>query len=139
MRGRKPKNRPAPRLLPGAPKAPTDLDQRGLVEWRRISSLMEKRGTLSEEFGPAMLLYCNFYSIWAKAKDEIRKKGLVYKANGLLKTHPAIKIVQQLAPALRSLLSDLCLTPASRSRLTHAGPKEDADPFDDLLARSGGE
>lgn len=138
MRGRKPKDPDATRLIQGKPVSPADLDAVGRREWKRIAKIMEERGTLSQEFESSMALYCHFFSMWAKANDAIKKKGLTYKANGLMKANPAIKIAQQLAPSLRGLLSDLCLTPASRTRLKNVGPKEE-DEFDALLARCGDE
>lgn len=137
-RGRPPKHQEPVRLLPDAEPAADGLDDEGRQHLAKIRAIMRERGTLTKEYEAVSVITAALLAMWQKAQRSLATDGLTYRANGLIKANPAIKIVQQTAPVLRGYLADLQLTPASRSRLGNAAGAQPDDPLADLLTRASG-
>jgi P27 family predicted phage terminase small subunit len=99
----------------------------------RLSGL----GVLTELDGEALAVYCETYSRWRRALQEIRSVGVVtFTDQGSLKPNPAAGIAAQCERLMAAILVEFGLTPGSRSRV-----QADAKPRDalaDFLARRKG-
>ncbi len=137
MRGRPPKDQEPIKLLPDARPTTRDLDEDGREHLKKLRAIMRERGTLSREYEAVIVVTAALLALWQKAQRDLAKDGLTYKANGLIKANPAIKIIQQTAPVLRGYLADLQLTPASRRRLGNGAGVQETDPIAPLLERAG--
>lgn len=130
-------------FLPVArPAIPDHLDSLARGEWDRLVPILEKMGVLTEADGAALMLYCECYSKWMRARGEIAKRGMLIemtrtitsKRGATVETtgkpiaNPAVAIEIQTGRMMRELLIEFGLTPSSRSRLKSAAEP----PVDDL-------
>jgi P27 family predicted phage terminase small subunit len=160
MRGRKPEpttvkllrgarmdrvNELEPPPPPGQPEPPEHLDNIAKAEWTRIAGILSRMGLLSHAEGPALMLYCEAYSKWLRARGEIVKRGMVierdilnsngHKTGTRLFANPAILIEMQAMRLMKDLLVEFGLTPSSRARVKVDQPPVDA--LADFLGRRG--
>jgi P27 family predicted phage terminase small subunit len=114
----------------GRPMPPEHLDKLAKDEWERMCELLEGMSLLSKAEGPALVLYCECYSKWLRARDEIRKLGMLIKSTtdvikkGKIiatkeswRANPAVNIEIQMARMMKELLIEFGLTPSARSRI----------------------
>jgi P27 family predicted phage terminase small subunit len=163
MRGRKPKptrlkilngtradriNAREPTPPAGPPEVPKHLDELARDEWARLVPILEEMGVLSQADGAALMLYCECYSKWLRARGEIAKRGMTIEitktitskkgstieTTGRLQANPAVLIEIQMMRLMKELLIEFGLTPSARSRISATG-RIKADNLDDFLAR----
>lgn len=150
-RGRKPKptaakvlagdradriNRSEPRPRPSEPACPDHLDDWGREAWADIVPKLAELGVLTELDGRALGMYCEAYSRWRRALEEIRRDGVTsFTDQGGVKSNPAVTVATQAERFMTAILLEFGLTPSSRSRVkTDAAPRDALSDF--LLARS---
>jgi P27 family predicted phage terminase small subunit len=81
----------------------------------------------------AFKTYCQLYSNYVKAARKVEAEGLTYTTpNGIIKDHPAYRIMSDLYSKLVIYLREFGLTPSSRSKITVAQQEQD-DSFGGLL------
>jgi P27 family predicted phage terminase small subunit len=104
----------------------------GRKEWSRITAELAKMDLLKVTDRAALAAYCMCYSRWVAAEKAIKSKGMTYKANGLTKINPLVRVAQDTLSLMKAYLIEFGLTPASRTRIkTPEAPK--ANPLGDLL------
>jgi P27 family predicted phage terminase small subunit len=128
----------------GRPAPPDHLDKVAKEEWEHMCGLLEGMGLLSLAEGPVLILYCECFSKWLRARGEIVKYGMVIKSTTsviqkgkivatkeYLRANPAINIETQMARLMKDLLIELGLTPSARSRIrsTAERPKDELEEF----------
>jgi P27 family predicted phage terminase small subunit len=111
-----------------APAAPTYLKDIARKEWRRIAPELVKNGILSILDYPILEAYCTAYADMVDAQKAIDDDGRYYESetkdgSKIKRKHPAVADLSESIKLLRSLGSELGLTPASRSRVS--GSKKD--------------
>jgi P27 family predicted phage terminase small subunit len=126
---------------------PDDLtDERARKEWSRVAGVLHKAGLLRNPDESAFRTYCESYSEWRAAGDEVRKKGMFVRINGWKKrsvdergkpvveihegetiTNPAMKMKLAIADQMRRFMQEFGMTPASRSRIDLGLPKQPAE------------
>lgn len=113
---------------------PAFLDQTGRDEWNRLFPMLRDRGLLTAGDAAAFSAYCGQYSIWTAAMEAVKREGLVITlANGVLAQNPNLNIATKASKEMRAFLVEFGLTPASRSRVEAAGPKDTKrNPFAEL-------
>ena len=116
----------APRRQPGRlPHAPSYLDDNGKAEWRRTGKLLLQAGLMDELDTTALATYCQAYSRWLAAEEQIKENGMIVAAkNGFPVQSPYLAISNKAAQQMAKFMSEFGMTPASRSRLP-AKVKED--------------
>ena len=122
----------------GKPKMPRHLDKAAKAEWKRITALLESMGVLSETDAPSIEQYCETYSEWRKAKDNVAKTGQAIvrsSANGAptVTKNPFIAVKQAAAAQCYRYLVEFGMTPASRSRLQVEAKETGTDWFEQAL------
>lgn len=121
-------NEPKPR--PVAPTCPAWLSKVAKTEWRRIRPELEKLGLLTKIDRVALAAYCEEYSIWVKASQELQKHGLLIKTpSGHVYQSPYLSIVNTKLKNMKAFLVEFGMTPSARSRIS-VTPEESQD--DDL-------
>ena len=110
--------------LKGIPKAPDHLNDDERAEWRRVARLLKSAGLLDALDKTLLAAYCTVYTRWLAAEEQVKKHGLVIKApNGFPMQSPYLSIANQAVKQMMTMLGELGMTPASRSRL----PKQEAE------------
>ncbi len=150
-RGRKPKptalkvlegtrsdrlNPAEPVPVPGLPECPEHLDEVAREEWARIVPQLDALGVLSRTDGSALALYCDAFSQWVQANEEIGGTGLiVYTEKGGVKANPAVAMARAARAQMHRLLVEFGCTPSSRTRVHSTRPEAPKDDLSAFLAR----
>lgn len=117
--GKRPINKDEPKPIPVAPKCPAHLDPVARKEWRRISANLEPLGLLTQIDMAALAAYCQVYSRWVEAENQIRKHGMLVKSpNGYPMQSPYLNIASKAVEQMKAFLTEFGMTPASRSRIS---------------------
>lgn len=97
-----------PLLEPGKPSAPAWLKGAALTEWRRVVRILAPTNVLTVADRTIIAQYCLLFGKMAESLDEFSASD---------------------HHQLRSLCSELGLTPASRAKFATGNRKKDDDPF----------
>jgi P27 family predicted phage terminase small subunit len=144
MKGRKPKpshlkllagnpgKRPIPANEPqptkGQPPRPRHLVGEARKEWRRICGELSQLDILTMADRAALAAYCQAWATWVEAEQHLRTEGLVLKSpTGYIVENPYVGIGHKAMGQMRAFLVEFGLSPASRTRLGVAKPKDDDD------------
>ena len=109
---------------------PPHLDKDGQALWKIITATMRAYGILEKADATIISLACECFSRNQEAGRMLREHGLLIDGLEGLKRNPAAGIKAQTEIAMKSLLSEIGLTPASRAKF---GAVEDVDPLQALL------
>ena len=101
-----------------APDCPFPLDEFAAAEWFRLSPLLSRSGRLHPGELSTLWLYCDAYSRYRRASDELRSaQSQVNTPLGGVKVHPACATIKEAGATMIKLLGLFGLTPADRSRV----------------------
>jgi P27 family predicted phage terminase small subunit len=142
-----PINYQEPSLPPGRPDCPEHLDQLARQEWDRLVPIVERMGILTEAEGGALMLYCECYSKWMRARADIAKRGLLIECTRVIESkrketiqtfgkviaNPAVNIEIQMSRLMKEILIEFGLTPSARSRIKTGEVR--GDRLSDFLAK----
>lgn len=132
-----PENEPKPERPDRPPPAPRYLCKVGKKEWRRISKILHKIGLLTDIDLVSLGAYCVCFATWINALKEIKKHGVLIKAqSGFPMQSPYLQIANKAMIEMRKWLVEFGMTPSSRSRVT-VEKKQEVDPMEEFL-NSGG-
>lgn len=120
---------------------PEHLSDEAKTEWRRITRLLEQRGTLSKADSSVLELYCETYSRWLQAKRDVAEHGIIVSTTVLdrngeqvtnRKQNPALRIAENAERSLRTFLREFGMTPQSRERVkpTKPAPEDEKSIFE---------
>ena len=115
------------------PKCPKHLDKEAKKEWRRMAKELEPLGILTKLDKAVFAVYCEAFSIWAKATKEIQEKGMIFSTPGKTKTYkdgsvektgggfpimnPYFPIANKAKEQMMKALIEMGMTPSSRTRV----------------------
>jgi P27 family predicted phage terminase small subunit len=135
--GRRPLNEREPKIAPNIPDCPEHLDLVAREEWARITPELHGMRILSRIDRAALAAYCQAWSRWVDAEDNLRKFGTIIKTpKGYPIQNPYLAIANTAIDTMRRFLVEFGMTPSSRSRIIageQSEPRED-DPWQALLA-----
>jgi len=113
-----PKNEPVlerPARMPAAPAILTDV---GKKHWRTMGKKLFKVGLLTEIDLDAFAAYCQHYETWHEATRNIKKHGMLIKAqSGFPMLSPYYTIQAKESAAMLRCLTEFGMTPSSRTRV----------------------
>lgn len=109
-----------------APPCPKHLDKWAKKEWNRMAPILERLGLLTEADGTAFAAYCQLYSRWIQLENRIQNQN-VTDFMLLDKQHPLVVASRQTLQLLRSVCTELGMTPSARGRMLTPGEPEDDD------------
>ena len=120
-----PQNEPMPNQTTRLPTAPAHLTDTGKKEWRRVGKLLHNLGLLTEIDLTALAGYCSTYAQWVGAQEQIKKHGVLIKAqSGFPMQSPYLTISNKAMSEMRKWLVEFGMTPSSRTRIQVDKPKE---------------
>lgn len=127
--GKRPLNlrEPQPEIADLTP--PDDLDDAGRQAWERNAPILQRMGVFTEADRETLMLYCDAYSQWRRSVVTLRKIAPVNE-----KYRSVAVTVEKARDQMRYLLTEMGMSPASRSRLSVAPKAEDVDPMEALLS-----
>lgn len=137
--GKRPLNKkePKPKQIVKIQSAPRHLDPVAKKEWRRTGKKLIGLGLLTDIDLPAFAAYCQQYSTWVMATEEIKKNGVLsYAKNGFPMQSPFVAIQNKAQVEMRKWLTEFGMTPSSRSRV-EVNDEPEKDEFTEYL-KSGG-
>ena len=107
-------------------------DENATQMWQTQSQVLMNRQILTLADLPMLLSYCNSFSLYLQAEQEVTKSGLTIEtADGGLKKHPAMNARQDALSTLIRCGSLLGLDPLSRTKMFGGGSngESEANPF----------
>ncbi len=125
-------NHNEPKPPEGSPVKPADLDEVGSAMWDHVVGLFDQMGMLNQAEGLLIAEFCENESALAQARAAVRETGQVLDAYGDLKRNPHSVELHKYRDVKLKMLSEMGLTPSSRSRIV-ANPKKENDPFEEWL------
>lgn len=143
MRGRIPKptavkimeGNPGKRRINGSePKPPSSLPDcpdylapEAKAEWARLAGILNQIGLLTQVDRTLMAAYCQTYARWVEAERKLAETPLILRTPaGYIQQSPWLSISNKQLELMAKYMTELGLTPASRSRLAiqvHGGAK----------------
>lgn len=129
MRGRKPRPRAAPTLKAGGlPRCPPHLSELARKEWRRLARPLFEAGILTLADRAAFAAYCQAWGKWAEAEAKLREGPILIRTpSGYVQQTPWISIANKQVELMGRYMSELGITPTSRSRLAGALTPDGSD------------
>jgi P27 family predicted phage terminase small subunit len=131
----------------GRPRFPKDLDKTLKPIFKRLSSLLQERRTLTSGDVELMRLYCFQWERHSKNVALLREEGELCTymrldnhgvAHPQVKTNLRLKVVTDAERMMAGILNQLGLTPVSKDRAKPTGKNEAekaADPMEEFLNR----
>lgn len=117
-------NEPQPRHI--EPRCPKWLTSDGKKFWREIAPVLRGMGLFTEAERLALTALCVSLADLKAAHENVEKYGRVIKTpKGSAQPSPYIAIQNSALKQIRSFLSELGLSPASRSRIHMPGTEDD--------------
>jgi len=129
-------DRPTPKR--GVPQMPASLSAAAKREWKRLAALLDQMGVLTVVDQDVLMLTAEACARLKELSKAIAKHGTVYKTENVtgarvVKPRPEVQQYESTARRLQSLLGELGLTPAARSRVAKAaGVEQREDPWQKL-------
>lgn len=135
MRGRKPKPT-ALKLIEGnpghrplncweptphvkVPTCPSHLCPSAKTEWKRLAKLLHMLRVLSELDRAALAAYCQAYGRWVEAEQKLKETPALLKLpSGYLQPNPWLTIATKQLELMHKYMTELGLSPSSRSRVS---------------------
>jgi P27 family predicted phage terminase small subunit len=125
-----------PSFPSGNPDCPSHLCDEAKAEWARVVSEVGEVKLLKRVDRGALMAYCSVVAVWMMAEAEIKSRGIMYDANGLLKVNPAVRIAQDSRQQMKAFQVEFGFTPVSRSKVA-SEPEQDKDPMEEFLGGGG--
>jgi|PlaIllAssembly_1097288.scaffolds.fasta_scaffold350035_2 P27 family predicted phage terminase small subunit len=120
------------------PKCPTHLDAEAKREWRRMARELEHLGILTTIDRAVFASYCQAWSTWRQALKTVQKVGMVVRSKervteatdgtitrtgGVPMVNPLYKLVDAENAKMMKALTEMGMSPSSRSRVSAAERK----------------
>ncbi len=112
---------------------PQDLGDIARSFWVDAAEAMEKLGILESADAHILRISAETFERMQLAKQEVERDGGTILEDGKMKRHPALVTLEKSAILMRSLLSDIGLTPSARAKF---GTQTQDDAFDALFAET---
>ena len=98
-----------------------------------LQFLTDKYGEVPEIFNHSLKILLTNYNIWAEAKSNVLKNGVMIKGTKDLKRNPMYKILQDSQIYINSQLKEFGLTPRALKSLNKNEDEKKETNTDDLL------
>ena len=118
-------------------KAPKHLTGEAKKMWETIVPFLNESGYVINADSSAVETLAMNYQMLREAYDSVKKLGILYKAGEKYFKNPAVGIIDSATKAIKSVGSDLGLSPQSRATLIDMANSDDEDDTD-WEARFGG-
>ena len=132
MPGKRPLRKDEPQPKTARRAIPEGLDELGKKKWKSLSRRLLRLNILSEIDTDQLLLYCDYWSMRQRAREDLAKimasaaesgnSGMMLKrktaaGDPYLSPNPLIRVINSLTDRLNRMLVEFGMTPSSRSRI----------------------
>lgn len=98
-------------------KCPIWLNKEAKKEWKRVFTLLEKLGLISDIDMTIFAMYCQNYARWKQAEMELNEEKLKVMGRTGYIVNPLVKISQTYQTRLKISIEKLGLSPSDRANL----------------------
>jgi P27 family predicted phage terminase small subunit len=98
-------------------KCPIWLNKEARKEWKRVFTLLEKLGLISDIDMTIFAMYCQNYARWKQAETELNEENLKVMGRTGYIVNPLVKISQTYQTRLKISIEKLGLSPSDRANL----------------------
>lgn len=99
------------------PEPPKHLSKEAKKKWKEVAAELARQGLFTSLDIDAVAGFVETWCVWRQAKDTVAAEGSTYRHGELIKTHPAVVIMQTTARELQVWLNMLGLSQAGRKRM----------------------
>jgi P27 family predicted phage terminase small subunit len=124
--GKRPLNTREPKPVTAIPTCPAHLSATAKAEWKRLAHHLHDLGVISELDRSALAAYCQAYGRWVEAERKLKETPILLRTPaGYVQPSPWLAISNKNVELMHKFMSELGLSPVSRSRVTTRplGPK----------------
>ncbi len=123
--GKRAYNHDEPAPPEGVPSCPDHLGAVARDEWDRLVLVLHGMGVVTLVDRAALAAYCQSYGRWVEAEEKLAATPVLLKtATGYVQQSPWLSIANKQMELMGRYMSELGLTPASRSRIAIANPAD---------------
>lgn len=130
--GGRPLNENEPKPEVSMPDAPDHLDKAAREEWNRVVPILFRVRIMTDLDVAALASYCQAYGRWVEAEEHISEEGCVVIWKGFPMQNPYLSIANKAMEQIRQFMSEMGMTPSSRSRVQVQSAQKKANPFTSL-------
>ena len=130
--GKRPFNphEPKPRLA--IPSCPAHLSPSAKAEWKRLARTLHDLGVISALDRAALAAYCQAYGRWVEAERKLKETpALLRTPAGYVQPSPWLGIANKNLEMMHKFMSELGLSPVSRTRVRAPPPTREPWEVDD--------
>jgi P27 family predicted phage terminase small subunit len=129
--GGRPLNLHEPKPRRAIPTCPAHLSPTAKAEWKRLAHELDALGILSNLDRAALAAYCQAYGRWVEAERKLKETPTLLKTpSGYVQPSPYLAIANRQLELMHKFMSELGLSPSSRSRVA-ASPRLGPKPWED--------
>jgi P27 family predicted phage terminase small subunit len=122
--GKRAWNRDEPEPPDGIPRCPAHLAPVARTEWRRVARALHHMGVLTVIDRAALAAYCQCYAKWVEAEQKLKETPPLLKTpSGYVQQSPWVAIANKQLELMGRYMTELGMTPASRSRVGAGDPR----------------
>jgi P27 family predicted phage terminase small subunit len=100
------------------PRCPSHLTGPAAREWRRIAGALHSMGVVTTFDRAALAAYCQAYGRWVEAEERLAETPMLVRTpSGYVQQSPWLGIINKQLELMGRYMTELGLTPASRSRV----------------------
>jgi P27 family predicted phage terminase small subunit len=123
-RGKRAWNHDEPEPPDGIPRCPKHLAPVARTEWRRVARALYGMGVLTVIDRAALAAYCQSYAKWVEAENKLKETPALLKTpSGYVQQSPWMAISNKQLELMGRYMTELGMTPASRSRVGVKDPR----------------
>ncbi|MEO5613402.1 MAG: phage terminase small subunit P27 family [Cypionkella sp.] len=113
------------------PTCPPHLSEVAFEEWNRIGAVLHGIGVVTTVDRAALAAYCQCYGRWVEAEEKLKETPTLFKTpSGYIQQSPWLGIANRQLELMGRYMSELGITPASRSRV--AAFAAEVSPADEI-------
>ena len=121
--GKRGYNHAEPHPPEGVPDCPSHLNAAARAEWDRLAHVLHNMGVVTLADRAALAAYCQCYGRWVEAEEKLQITPMLLKtATGYVQQSPWLSIANKQLELMGRFMTELGLTPASRSRIATIDP-----------------
>ena len=128
--GKRSYNHAEPQPPEGVPDCPAHLNAAAHDEWDRLVHVLHDMGVVTAVDRAALAAYCQCYGRWVEAEEKLQTTPMLLKtATGYVQQSPWLSIANKQLELMGRYMTELGLTPASRSRIATIDPTAAEGPM----------
>ncbi len=114
----------------GLPSCPEHLSIIAAAEWDRLAGTLHEMGVLTIIDRAVLAAYCQSYGRWVEAEGKLKETPTILKKpSGYVQQSPWLGIANKRLELMGRYMTELGMTPASRSRVVADRASSSPEPF----------